>query len=170
MSIHNFKNEKPIIGDACYIASSADVIGNVELGNQVSVWFNCVLRGDIEKIVIGENTNVQDLSVLHVVEKMPLLIGKNVTIGHHVVLHACTIEDSCLIGMGAIILDGAIIKKNSLVAAGSVVPPGKTYPEGSFILGNPAKVLRPLTDQELKKYGNHYLTYIETKNDYLAQS
>ena len=169
MSLYKFKNLQPVIGEQCFIADSADVIGDVRLGQDVNIWFNCVLRGDINYISIGENTNIQDLSMLHVVEDIPLTIGKNVTIGHQVTLHACTVEDSCLIGMGAIILDGAIIQKNSIVAAGSVVPPGKTYPEGSFIIGNPAKVKRELSALEKEQYGNHYQSYIIGKNEFLAE-
>jgi gamma-carbonic anhydrase len=167
LSLYKLRNLIPSIGQDCFIADSADVIGDVQLGDHANIWFNCVLRGDINKIIIGKNTNIQDLSILHVVEETPLLIGENVTVGHHVTLHACTVEDSCLIGMGAIILDGAVIKKNSIVAAGSVVPPGKTYPEGSFIMGNPAKVKRALNDEEKLQYGNHYKSYIIAKNDYL---
>ncbi|MBT7611078.1 MAG: gamma carbonic anhydrase family protein [Bacteriovoracaceae bacterium] len=168
MSLYKFNNLTPKVGQDCFIADSADIIGDVQLGDNVNVWFNCVLRGDIHKIVIGENTNIQDLSMLHVVENIPLIIGKNVTIGHQVTLHACTVEDSCLIGMGAIILDGAVIGKNSIVAAGSVVPPGKIYPEGSFIIGNPAKIKRELSEEEKKKYGDHYKGYVICKNEFLA--
>lgn len=167
MSFEHLNKYTPSQGEGCFIAPSADVIGHVEMGDNVNVWFQCVLRGDINLIKIGDNTNIQDLSMLHVVENIPLIIGKNVTVGHKVILHACTIEDSCLIGMGAVVLDGAVIKKNSVVAAGSVVPPGKTYPEGSLIMGNPAKVKRELTKEELDQYGNHYKSYIEAKNQFL---
>ena len=169
MSLYKFKNLSPKIGKLCFIADSADIIGDVRLGDNANIWFNCVLRGDINHITIGENTNIQDLSMLHVIDNRPLIIGKNVTVGHQVTLHACSIEDSCLIGMGAIVLDGAVIKKNSIVAAGSVVPPGKTYPEGSMILGNPAKVVRALSTEEKEAYGNHYLSYILNKNEFLDQ-
>ena len=168
MPFHHLTDHKPQMAEGCFVAGSADIIGNVQLGKNVNIWFQCVLRADINKISIGENTNIQDLSMLHVIEDIPLIIGKNVTVGHKATLHACTIEDSCLIGMDAVVLDGAIIKKNSVVAAGSVVPPGKTYPEGSLIMGNPAKVKRPLTPEEMDQYGNHYKTYIEAKNQFLA--
>ena len=167
MSFDHLKNHQPEFGEGCFVAPSADLIGHVKMGNHVNIWYQCVLRGDINKIEIGDNTNIQDLSMLHVVENIPLLIGKNVTVGHKVTLHACTVEDSCLIGMGAVVLDGAHIKKNSVVAAGSVVPPGKTYPEGSLIMGNPAKVKRELTPDEKDQYGNHYKSYIETKNQFI---
>ena len=139
------------------------------MGDHASLWFNVVARGDINQIIIGENTNIQDLSMLHVLEDVPLIIGKDVSVGHNVTLHACTVEDNCLIGMGAVVLDGALIQKNSVVAAGSVVPPGKSYPPNSLIMGNPAKLYRALKDDEIGKYGQHYLSYIETKNQFLEK-
>lgn len=169
MAIYSYKNFVPSLGEGCFIAPSADVIGQVNLGDHCSLWFGVVARGDINCITIGENTNVQDMTMLHVVEEIPLVIGKNVSIGHKAVVHACTIEDSCLIGMGAVILDGALIRENSVVAAGSVVPPGKEYPPGSMIMGSPAKVVRPLRPEELTGYGNHYQSYIITKNEFLSE-
>ena len=167
MSIHELANFRPTIEEGVFIAPSADLIGRVTMKKNSNIWFNCVARGDINEIIIGENTNIQDLSMLHVETSLPLIIGNNVTVGHSVTLHACTIEDNSLIGMGATILDGAVIGKNSLVAAGSLVPPGKVYPEGSFIVGSPAKVKRELTEQEKKQYGEHYKRYIESKDYYL---
>lgn len=167
MPLYQFEKFIPQIPDSCFIGDGAQIIGKVYLEENVSVWHNCVLRGDENDIRIGENTNVQDLSVLHNTKKDPLIVGKNVTIGHHVVLHGCTIEDSCLIGMGAIILDGAVIGKGSVVAAGSVVPPGKKFPGNSLIMGSPAKVLRMLTPEEIDRYNNHYKSYLGTKNLYL---
>ncbi len=166
MPLYQYQTFKPQIHSSVFIAPSADVIGNVSVGENSSIWFNCVVRGDIDEIKIGENTNIQDLSILHVVEGLPLVIGSGVTIGHKVTLHACTIEDNCLIGMDAIILDGAVIGKNSLVAAGSVVPPGKKYPEGSFIIGSPAVVKRQLRTEEIKEYGRHYLKYVITAKEF----
>lgn len=167
MPIYSYKNIKPKMSDGIYIAPSADLIGDIKVGANTSFWFQTVTRADVNHIEIGENTNIQDLSMLHVSWDYPLIVGSNVTIGHQVTLHACTIGDSCLIGMGAVILDGAEIGKNCLVAAGSVVPPGKKYPDGSFIIGNPAKVKRELTSEEIQKYGDHYLAYIKEKNIYL---
>ena len=167
MALYQYKDHKPKIGKECYIADSADVIGKVEMGDHANIWFQVVARGDVNKITIGENTNIQDLTMLHVVEEFPLIIGKNVTVGHSVILHACEVGDGSLIGMGAKVLDGAIIGKNCLVAAGSVVPPGKVYPDGSFIIGSPAKVKRELSEQEIRKYSEHYKTYIITKDEYL---
>jgi len=169
MSLISYENFRPSLGKDCFVAEGAKLIGQVELGNHVNIWFNCVLRADVHKISIGENTNIQDLSMLHVIEEQALIVGKNVSVGHSVILHACTIEDSCLIGMGAKVLDGAVIGENSVVAAGSVVPPGKTYPPGSMIMGFPAKVVRELTPDEKIKYANHYRSYIGYKNKYLKK-
>ncbi|WP_127718459.1 gamma carbonic anhydrase family protein [Halobacteriovorax sp. HLS] len=170
MPLYRFKNYIPIIDKDVFIAPSCDVIGQVELGRGSSLWFRTVVRGDVNKITIGEGTNIQDLCMLHVVEQLPLNIGSGVSVGHSVTLHACTIEDNCLIGMGATILDGAVIGKNSLVAAGSLVPPGKVFPAGSFIVGSPAVVKRQLSDKELKQYGQHYLSYKKYSNEYLNNS
>lgn len=167
MSLYQFDGHHPEIGEGCFIAPSAQVIGKVKLAANANLWFNVVARGDINSITVGENTNIQDLSMLHVVEDIPLIIGKNVSVGHHVILHACTIGDSCLIGMGAIVLDGAVIGENSVVAAGSVVPPGKEYPPGSMIMGSPATVKRPLKPEELATYGQHYNSYIQNKDLFL---
>lgn len=168
MTIYRCGEHEPVIGQKVFIAPNAQVMGEVTLGDHSNIWFGVVARGDINKIKIGENTNIQDLSMLHVVGDTPLIIGNNVTIGHKVTLHACTVEDNCLIGMGATILDGAVIGKNSLVAAGSLVPPGKIYPPGSFIIGSPAKVKRELTTEEKEEYGNHYKTYIKNKEKFLS--
>lgn len=168
MKTYPFKEYQPKLGDNVFIAPGAFVIGNCDIASNVNIWFNCVVRGDVNKITIGENTNIQDLSMLHVTEEDDLWIGKNVTIGHSVILHSCRIEEGCLIGMGSKILDGAVIGKNSLVAAGSVVPPYKTFPAGSFIMGMPAKVIRPLSDEEIDKYSNHYKSYVGYKDEFLA--
>jgi carbonic anhydrase/acetyltransferase-like protein (isoleucine patch superfamily) len=166
MPLYSCREFKPEVDKSAFIAPSADVMGRVFVGRNASIWFNCVVRGDINEIKIGDNTNIQDLSLLHVVSDLPLIIGSGVTIGHKVTLHACTVEDNCLIGMDAVILDGAVIGENSLVAAGSVVPPGKKYPPGSFIIGSPAVVKRELTEEEKTQYGNHYKTYVATAAAY----
>lgn len=170
MPLYRFKEHEPQLGTECYLAPSADVIGKVYLKEHVSVWFQTVIRGDDDEIIVGKNTNIQDLCMLHVIHGGPLLIGENVSIGHKVTLHACTIGDGCLIGMGATVLDGAVIGKNSVVAAGSVVPPGKIYPEGSMIMGAPATVKRSLTEDEIELYSNHYKNYLITKSDYLSKT
>jgi len=166
MPLYSFKEYKPEIGEGCFIAPSADVIGQVKLGANSSLWYGVVARGDINQITVGENTNIQDLTMLHVIEDIPLIIGSGVSVGHNAILHACTVEDNCLIGMGAIVLDGAVIGKNSVVAAGSVVSPGKKFPGGSMIMGSPAKVVRELRPEELKGYGQHFNSYLESKNDF----
>lgn len=168
MPIHRYLHWTHEFGDGVYIAPGAQVVGRAIFGSHVSIWHNAVVRADVNYIRIGENTNVQDLSMLHVTEKDGLTIGKNVSIGHSVVLHGCTIGDSCLIGMGAIILDGAVIGENSVVAAGTLVAPGKSFPPGSMIMGRPAQVTRALTDEEKFKFANHYRAYLNYKNQYLA--
>tara|TARA_R110002049_G_scaffold22203_3_gene79881 strand:+ start:100 stop:630 length:531 start_codon:yes stop_codon:yes gene_type:complete len=170
MSLYSYKEFSPQIGEGVYIAPSADVIGRVYLDKNVNLWHQVVARGDVNDIRIGEGTNIQDLTMLHVVEEIPLIIGKGVSVGHGAIIHACTIGDNCLIGMGSIILDGAVIGNNCVVAAGSVVPPGKTYPAKSMIMGSPAKVARPLTDKELDGYGNHFKSYIDYKDEFLDEA
>ena len=167
-NLYALGKEEPQIGEGCFVAPSAQVIGRVELGNHASLWFGTVARGDINKIVIGENTNIQDMCMLHVIEDLPLIIGKNVSVGHKATLHACTIGDSCLIGMDAVVLDGAVIGENSVVAAGSVVPPGKKFPPGVMIMGTPANVVRNLTDEEKQGYANHYKSYLQAKEAFLT--
>lgn len=170
MALYSYGDDLPEIPKSSFIAPSADIIGRVFVGENASLWHQVVARGDLHDIKIGENTNIQDLSLLHVIEELPLIIGKNVSVGHKVILHACRVEDSCLIGMGAVVLDGAVIGENSVVAAGSVVPPGKVYPPGVMIMGSPAKVVRELTPAEKVKYGEHYKSYLESKEIFRDQS
>lgn len=167
MPLYSFKGIKPQFDDSVFIAPSADVIGKVVLEENVNIWYQCVARGDVNYIRIGKNTNVQDLTMLHVTKDFALTIGENVSIGHSVTLHGCTIGNSCLIGMGATIMDGADIGENSVVAGGSVVPPGKKYPPHSMIMGNPAVLKRELTPEERLQYGNHYKAYVAYKDEYL---
>jgi carbonic anhydrase/acetyltransferase-like protein (isoleucine patch superfamily) len=141
----------PSLGDDVFVAPSAEVIGDVVLGARASVWFGCVVRGDVNDIRIGEETNLQDLTVVHVAAgTWPTHVGPRVTVGHRAVVHGCTVGELCLIGIGAIVMDGAVIGDESLVAAGSLVSPGTTIPPRSLALGSPAKVKRALTDAELK--------------------
>ena len=160
MAVYIYKDMKPKYNNSNFIADSAQVIGNCELGEGANVWFNSVARGDVNKIIIGENTNVQDLSMLHVTEESDLIIGNNVSIGHSVTLHGCEIGDGCLIGMGATVLDDAVIGEGSLVAAGSLVPPRKKFPKNVMIMGNPAKVVRELSEEEIHNITNHYKSYM----------
>jgi gamma-carbonic anhydrase len=154
---------EPQLGDNCFVASGAHVIGDVIAGEDVSFWFNTVVRGDCNFIRIGDRTNIQDGTVIHVTHSThPTKIGSDVTIGHGAVIHGCTIESNCLIGMGSIILDGAVIPEGSWVAAGALVPPNKQYPPNSMILGSPAKAVRSLRPHEsaiIKESVNNYLTY-----------
>lgn len=167
MSHYSFKGIKPQIGPGVFTAPSADIIGKVILGENANIWYQCVVRGDVNWIHIGKDTNVQDLTMLHVTKDFELTIGSGVSIGHSVTLHGCTIGNNCLIGMGAIVLDGAVVGANSVVAAGTLIPPGKSFPEGSMIMGNPAVLKRQLTIEERELYGNHYLSYVSYKDEYL---
>ena len=165
-SVIAYRGIKPRIHDSVYIAEGARIIGDVEIGDESSIWFNSVVRGDVHSIRIGSRTNIQDNCVLHVTHrKYPLHIGSNVTVGHNAVLHGCTVEDYCLIGMGAIVLDNATIHTRSLVAAGALVQEGFIVPEGSLVAGVPAKIKRPLTQVEtefLKRSAQNYVDYVKT--------
>lgn len=150
MPIYELDGKAPELpGDACFIAETATIIGNIRLKRGASVWFGAVLRGDNELIEIGENSNVQDNCTCHTDVGFPLTIGANCTIGHNVILHGCTIEDGALIGMGAIVMNGARIGKNSVVGAGAIVTEGKVFPENSLILGAPARVARTLDPAQI---------------------
>lgn len=149
MAIYELDGTVPRISDSAWVADSAQVIGDVALADDASVWLGAVIRGDTETIRIGRRTNIQDMSVLHADVGMPLTLGDDVTVGHHVMLHGCTIGDGSLIGIGAVVLNGAKIGKGCLVGAGSLVTEGKEFPDGSMILGSPAKVVRQLTPEQL---------------------
>ncbi len=144
-----YQGKSPRIADGVYIAPGAAVIGDVEIGAGSSVWFNAVLRGDVREIRVGERTNIQDGTVIHVTSfGSGAYLGSDITVGHSAVIHACTIEDHCLIGMNATVLDGVVVESWAIVAAGSVVPPGKRVKSGELWSGNPAKTLRSLTGEE----------------------
>lgn len=158
--LNEFLRAQPKLGQGVYIARGAVVVGDVTLGDRASVWYNAVLRGDINRIVVGEGSNVQDNAVLHLADEFPCLVGKHVTIGHSAVVHACTVGDECLIGMGAVILDGAVIGEQSIIGARALVTQGTQIPAGSMVLGSPAKVVRALTPEErngLKYWGEKYV-------------
>lgn len=158
--LKRFLERDPVIDPSAYIAADAVVIGSVEIGPLASVWHACVLRGDIESILIGEGSNVQDGTVVHLADDLPALIGAYTTIGHQAMIHACTIGDECLIGMGATVLDGAVIGDRSVVGAGAVVTKNTKVPPGSMVLGMPAKVVRALSKEEqsgLRAWADRYV-------------
>jgi carbonic anhydrase/acetyltransferase-like protein (isoleucine patch superfamily) len=163
----------PKIDDTVFFASGVKIVGDVSIGNNSSVWYNCVIRGDVHYVKIGENTNVQDCSMLHVTNgRYPLNIGNMVTIGHSVKLHGCTLQDLCLIGIGAIVLDGAVVEEKSIVAAGSVVKPNFVVPTGKLVAGVPARIVRDLTEAELvdlEKSAERYMKYTEITVDSLLR-
>ncbi len=160
MALYELDGVAPQLADGTWVADSAQVMGAVVLGENVSIWFGAVLRGDTEPLTIGRNSNVQDLSVLHADVGCPLTIGENVTIGHQVMLHGCTVGDNSLIGIQAVVLNNAKIGRNSIVGAGSVVTEGKEFPDNSLIIGSPAKVVRTLDDAaaaKLRASAEHYV-------------
>jgi carbonic anhydrase/acetyltransferase-like protein (isoleucine patch superfamily) len=150
----------PKLHESVFLASGVKVIGDVEIGSDSSVWYNSVIRGDVNYVKIGSMTNIQDCSMLHVTNgKFPLNIGNKVTIGHSVKLHGCRLNDLCLIGIGSIILDGAVVEENAMVAAGAVVKPNFIVPSGKLAAGVPAEIVRDLTDQEIMEFENSALRY-----------
>jgi len=161
--IRPFRSVTPTVHPTAFVDSSAQVIGDVHIGRESSIWMNVVVRGDVNVIRIGERSNIQDLTLVHVMhETNPTVIGNDVTIGHSAVVHGCTIEDRCLIGMGAILLNGCVIGTGSIVAAGALVPEGMIVPPGSMVMGMPAKVRRQLTPDEgasIQGYADRYVKY-----------
>tara|TARA_Y100001968_G_C19240412_1_gene659125 strand:+ start:117 stop:620 length:504 start_codon:yes stop_codon:yes gene_type:complete len=165
--IHNFGRKSPNIGNNCFIADSADVIGDVTIGNDSSIWFGTVARADMHYIKIGSKTNIQDNCTVHVTTDIhPTIIGDEVTIGHNVIVHGCTVEDRCLIGMGAIIMDGAIIGEGSLIGAGALISPNTIIPPKSLVVGLPGKVLRQVTDEEFNEIIDRAQHYIDFAKKY----
>lgn len=162
-----FGGKIPELGDGVFIARGAQIIGDVTLGDQASVWFNAVLRGDVMPITIGPRTNIQDLSVVHVTSHThPTHIGADVTVGHRAILHGCTVEDACLIGMGATLLDGAHIEPGCLIAAGALIPPGMRVPAHSLVMGAPGKIRREVTPEERQRFLDSAAHYVELASSY----
>ncbi|MFP4426225.1 MAG: gamma carbonic anhydrase family protein [Spirochaetaceae bacterium] len=163
VTILPYDGNRPTIDQTVFLADGVRIVGDVTIGGDSSVWYNAVIRGDIHYVRIGRETNIQDLSVLHVThETHPLEIGDQVTVGHGATLHGCTLRDRCLVGMGAIVLDGAIVDEQAMVAAGAVVPPRMTVPSGSLVAGVPARVIRELTEKELAEFAasaDRYVNY-----------
>jgi len=177
MTVRTFSGARPVLGSRCYVDPAGLVVGDVVLGDDASIWPGAVVRGDVNFIRIGARTNVQDASVVHVTHAGPYtgdgfacVIGNDVTIGHAAVIHACTIEDACLIGMHATVLDGAIVRKHGFVGAGAVVAPGKIVGERELWLGNPARLVRFLGDDEVERLYYSAQHYVRLKDLYLADA
>jgi carbonic anhydrase/acetyltransferase-like protein (isoleucine patch superfamily) len=173
-NIRAYRDKTPRLGTGVYVDPAAAVIGDVELGDDVSVWPFVAIRGDVNYIRIGARTNIQDGSVLHVTHDgpytpggFPLVIGSDVTVGHGAILHACTIEDACLIGMHATVLDGVRVCRHAMIGAGALVSPGKVVGEGELWLGNPARCVRMLTETEIEQLHYSAQHYVRLKNDYV---
>ena len=163
--IREWNGHTPDIDPTAFIHESAEIIGRIRIGKNVSVWPNTVIRGDIEEIIIGDNTNIQDNTVIHTDEGVPTVIGEGISVGHSVILDSCNVKNNCLIGMGAMLLEGATIEEDCLIGAGALVSPGKTIPRGSLAIGIPAKVKRAVEQKEIdhiKKNAQDYLRLAES--------
>jgi carbonic anhydrase/acetyltransferase-like protein (isoleucine patch superfamily) len=160
--IVGYRGRSPVIGARAFVAPNATVLGDVVLGDDASIWYGCVLRGDVGAIRIGARTNIQDVSVIHVTGgELDTHVGDDVTVGHRAIIHGCTIDDHVLIGMGAIVMDGARVGSHSLVGAGALVPPGMVIPPGVLAVGAPARVIRPLRDDERASIDESVAHYVE---------
>ena len=169
MPVYALGNRRPQIDPQSWIAPNATLIGDIRLGRNASIWWNATLRGDNDPITIGENSNIQDGSVLHTDEGVPMNIGANVTVGHMVMLHGCTVGDNSLIGIGSIILNRAVIGKNSIVGANTLIPEGKVFPDGVLIVGSPGKVVRELSPEEIAKLAKSAAHYVDNAQRYRIQ-
>ena len=161
MALYELDGKAPHLGDGAWVADSAQVIGNVELGANASIWFGVVVRGDNDTIRIGRNTNVQDHTVVHVAPESPCIIGEGVTVGHRAVVHGCTIGNNVRIGIGAIVLTGAVVEDNAQVGAGALVPQGKVVSAGTLVMGVPAKLIRQMSEAELEDMRWNAREYLE---------
>lgn len=169
MAVFKLGERSPQIHSESWIAPNATVIGDVRLARNASIWWNATARGDNDPISIGENSNIQDGSVLHTDEGVPLNIGRDVTVGHLVMLHGCTVGDGSLIGIGSVVLNRAVIGKNCIVGANTLIPEGKVYPDGSLIVGSPGKVVRQLTDEEIARLGKSAAGYVANWQRYARE-
>jgi carbonic anhydrase/acetyltransferase-like protein (isoleucine patch superfamily) len=171
MILRGYEGKNPRFGDRVFVAENAAIIGDVELGNDCSVWYSATVRGDIHFIRIGSRTNIQDNCAIHVTnDKWPVVIAEEVTIGHGAIVHGCTIHRGALIGMGSRVLDGAVIGEAALVGAGALVPEGMRVPPRTLVVGVPARVVRPLTDDELRRLDESWKNYVGYKEKYLEAS
>ena len=169
MPIYSIGDRKPSLGTNAWIAPNATVIGDVQLGDNASIWWNAVLRGDNDTIRIGANSNIQDGSVLHADEGVPLTVGASVTVGHMVMLHGCTVGDESLIGIKSVILNKAVIGRHCIIGANSLIPEGKVIPDRSLVMGSPGKVVRQLTDEEVARLRLAAQGYVENARRYRAE-
>jgi carbonic anhydrase/acetyltransferase-like protein (isoleucine patch superfamily) len=167
--IRAYKGIRPTLGARAWVDPSAQVIGAVELGEDSSIWMNTVVRGDVNAIRVGARTNVQDNCVLHVTSRHPTVLADDVTVGHSVTLHGCTVGRLCLVGIGAIVLNGAVVGEESIVAAGALVPEGMQVPPRSLVMGAPAKVRREVNEEERAGLGRYAESYVRYKDEYRAQ-
>jgi len=163
----SYKQYKPEIDDSAFIAQNSTIIGRCTIGQNCSIWFNAVLRADVNEIIVGNGTNVQDGCVIHCDEDYKTTIGENVTIGHNAIIHGCTIGENCIIGMGSTVLDGAVIGENVIVGANSLVTSGKIIPAGVLVMGSPAKVVRMLTAEEIEGIRHSVKGYVSLSREYI---
>lgn len=166
--IKNFKGIEPIIHKESVVLESADIIGEVLIEKDASIWYGSVLRGDLSKIRVGERSNVQDLCVIHTEKEYPVSIGNDVTVGHNAILHGCTIKNNVLIGMGSIVMDGSIIEENCIIGAGTLIPVGKRIPAGHMAFGSPVKIVRELTTEEIEKIQQSAINYVNKSKEHSA--
>lgn len=167
--IIKYKDFYPVISDSAFIAPNSTIIGKCEIGENSSIWFNTVLRADVNQIRIGSNTNVQDGCILHCDHDYKLTIADNITIGHHAIIHGCSIESNCIIGMGSTILDGASIGENCIIGANSLITSGKCIPAGSLVMGSPAKVVRELRPEEIEGIKQSVAGYARLAKEYKSE-
>jgi carbonic anhydrase/acetyltransferase-like protein (isoleucine patch superfamily) len=164
-----YRDKLPVIGPGAFVAPDATLIGDVTLGEDASVFFQCVLRADINAIRVGARSNIQDHTTVHLASNVPTIVGEDVSVGHRCILHACTVGDRVLVGMGSILMDNVVIGDDSIVGAGSLIPKGKTFPPGSLIVGSPARLVRALTDDEKASIPALAKKYLGVKDEYLKQ-
>ncbi len=170
MAIYALGDRIPEFGEGCWIADNATVIGRIRMGRNVSIWYNVVIRGDNDPIEIGDDTNIQDGSILHNDEGVPLIIGSNVTVGHMAMLHGCTVGDGTLIGINAVVLNHAVIGKHCIIGANSLIPEGKVIPDRSLVVGSPGRIIRQLSDEDVAGLVTNAANYVENARLYATEA